>query len=146
MDKTGYDFCGWASRNDLLCGDGRIIRHGAFAVNEGDTVPLFWNHQHENVEDVLGHALLENRDDGVYAYGFFNKSPKAIHAKESVMNGDITRMSIWANELKQKGPEVLHGNIREVSLVPAGSNPGAFIESVISHGLPMDDYDDEGIL
>ncbi len=145
MDKTNYDFCGWASRNDLLCGDGRIIRSGAFSVNDGETVPLFWNHQHDNVEDVLGHALLENREEGVYAYGFFNKSPRAAHAKESVMNGDITRMSIWANQLKQKGPEVLHGNIREVSLVPAGANPGAFIESVISHGLPMDDYDDEGI-
>ena len=139
------DFCGWASKNDLTCADGRIIRSGAFAVQDGAKVPLVYNHQHNSIADVLGHAILENRDEGVYAYGYFNNTKAGQEAKESVIHGDITSMSIWANDLKQDGPNVLHGIIREVSLVLAGANPGAFIESVMAHGLPMDDYDDEGL-
>lgn len=145
MSITGYDFGGWATKNDLKCTDGRIIRSGAFEVQDGTTVPLVWNHQHNSVDEVLGHAMLENRDDGVYAYGFFNNNPKGQHAKECVQHGDVTSMSIWANQLKQSGPDVLHGVIREVSLVLAGANPGAFIESVLAHGEAMEDYDDEGI-
>ena len=145
MSITGYDFGGWATKNDLKCTDGRIIRSGAFEVQDGTTVPLVWNHQHNSVDEVLGHAMLENRDDGVYAYGFFNNNPKGQHAKECVKHGDVTSMSIWANQLKQSGPDVLHGVIREVSLVLAGANPGAFIESVLAHGEAMEDYDDEGI-
>lgn len=139
------DFCGWASKNDLTCADGRIIRSGAFAVQDGAKVPLVYNHQHNSIGDVLGHAILENRDEGVYAYGYFNSTKAGQEAKESVMHGDITSMSIWANDLKQDGPNVLHGIIREVSLVLAGANPGAFIESVMAHGIPMDDYEDEGV-
>lgn len=139
------DFSGWASKNDLRCGDGRIIKHGAFKVNDGKKVPLVWNHQHNDPDNILGHALLENRDEGVYAYCYFNNTPKAQHAKDAVQHGDITALSIWANNLQQVGSEVLHGVIREVSLVMAGSNPGAFIESVMAHGEPMDDGDDEGI-
>lgn len=145
MSRTGYDFGGWATKNDLKCSDGRIIRSGAFKVQDGARVPLVWNHQHNSVDEVLGHAILENRDDGVYAYGYFNNNPIGLHAKECVKHGDVTSMSIWANELKQNGPDVLHGVIREVSLVLAGANPGAFIESVLAHGEPMDDYDEEGL-
>lgn len=141
-----YDFCGWATKNDLRCQDGRIIRSGAFKVNDGMKVPLVWNHEHNDPSKVLGHAILENRKEGVYAYGFFNNSAGAIDAKESVKNGDVTALSIWANNLEQVGKEVFHGVIREVSLVLAGSNPGAFIESVISHGEPIDDTDDECII
>lgn len=139
------DFSGWASKNNLRCGDGRIIKDGAFKANDGKRVPLVWNHQHHDPDNVLGHAILENRDEGVYAYCYFNSTPKAQHAKDAVQHGDITALSIWANNLQQIGSEVLHGNIREVSLVLAGRNPGAFIESVMSHGEPMDDGDDEGI-
>ena len=139
------DFCGWASKNDLQCGDGRIIRSGAFAVQDGAKVPLVYNHQHDSIAQVLGHAILENRKEGVYAYGYFNNSRAGQDAKEAVTNGDITSMSIWANDLKQDGPNVTHGTIREVSLVLAGANPGAFIESVMAHGIPMDDYEDEGV-
>lgn len=139
------DFCGWASKNDLTCADGRIIRSGAFAVQDGAKVPLVYNHQHNSISDVLGHAILENRDEGVYAYGYFNSTKAGQEAKDAVRHGDITSMSIWANDLKQDGPNVLHGIIREVSLVLAGANPGAFIESVMAHGVPMDDYEDEGV-
>lgn len=145
MNYEGYDFKGWASKNDLRCGDGRIIRHGAFSGQDGKRVPLFWNHEHGDISKVLGHAMLENRDEGVYAYGYLNNSPGGIHAKECLAHGDIVSMSIWANNLSQEGRDVLHGVIREVSLVPAGSNPGAFVESVIAHGQPMEDYDEEGI-
>ena len=145
MNKKNCDFSGWATKNDLKCSDGRVIRSGAFSVQDGATVPLVWNHQHNSVDEVLGHAILENKDDGVYAYGFFNNNPKGQHAKECVQHGDVTNMSIWANNLKQKGSDVFHGVIREVSLVLAGANPGAFIESVMAHGEPMDDYDEEGI-
>lgn len=145
MPPKNYDFCGWATKNDLRCSDGKIIRRGAFLVNDGQTVPLVWNHQHNSPEDVLGHAVLENRDDGVYAYCEFNESPKGIAAKEAVKHGDVKSLSIWANGLNQNGSEVLHGNIREVSLVLAGANPGAFIESVLAHMEPIDEFDEEGI-
>lgn len=144
-NKKDYDFGGWATKNDLRCTDGRIIRHGAFAPQDGKRVPLVWNHQHNSPEDTLGHAILENRDNGVYAYCYFNGTEKANHAKECVKHGDVTSLSIWANNLEQVGSEVLHGVIREVSLVLAGANPGAFIESVLAHGEPMEDGDDEGI-
>lgn len=145
MSKPVYDFEGWASKNDLKCSDGRIIRAGAFRVNDGKRVPLVWNHQHNSVDDVLGHAVLENRNEGVYAYCSLNDTPGGQHAKESIRHGDVTNLSIWANNLQQRDNEVLHGVIREVSLVLAGANPGAFIESVLTHGVPMDDYEEEGI-
>lgn len=143
--RSSYDFGGWASKNDLRCSDGRIIRSGAFASQNGKKVPLVWNHQHSDPGVVLGHAILENRDQGVYAYGYFNNTPAGKHAKECVEHGDVTSLSIWANQLEQVGPDVLHGTIREVSLVLAGANPGAFIESVMIHGEPMEDGDEEGI-
>lgn len=132
MDK--YDFSGWATRNDLKCSDGRTIRKNAFAHNDGQTVPLVWNHDHNNPDNVLGHALLENRDSGVYAYGKFNDTESGKTAKELVMHGDVVALSIYANQLKQHGGDVLHGSIREVSLVLAGANPGASIDSIIVHG------------
>lgn len=129
-----YDFSGWATRNDLVCSDGRIIKKDAFKHNDGQTVPLVWNHQHNNPDNVLGHAMLENRDDGVYAYCEFNDSESGVTAKKLVEHGDVRSLSIFANQLKESGKNVLHGVIREVSLVLAGANPGAFIESVIAHG------------
>lgn len=140
-----YDFCGWASRNNLKCSDGRTIRKDAFRFQDGETVPLVWNHQHNSVGDVLGHALLENRDEGVYAYCSFNDSTRGQDAKAAVKHGDVTAMSIWANNLKEQAGDVIHGVIREVSLVLAGANPGAFIESVMAHGEPMDEGEGEGI-
>ena len=129
-----YDFCGWATRNDLKCSDGRIIRRDAFKHNDGETVPLVWNHDHSDPYRVIGHALLENRDEGVYAYGTFNDTKLGKTAKIYVEHGDITAMSIYANQIQQQGPNVMHGSIREVSLVLAGANPGAYIEDVITHG------------
>ena len=129
-----YDFSGWATRNDLKCSDGRIIRKDAFKHNDGMTVPLVWNHDHSDPTRVIGHALLENRDEGVYAYGSFNSTDLGQRAKIYVEHGDITAMSIYANQLQQQGPNVMHGSIREVSLVLAGANPGAYIENVIKHG------------
>lgn len=137
MDK--YDFSGWATRNDLKCSDGRIIRKDAFKHNDGTKVPLVWNHDHTDPYRVIGHALLENRDEGVYAYGAFNDTELGQTAKAYVLHGDITALSIYANQLKQQGPNVMHGSIREVSLVLAGANPGAYIENVIKHG----EFDDE---
>ena len=134
-----YDFCGWATKNDLQCSDGRIIRRDAFKYNDGQKVPLVWNHDHTDPYRVIGHALLENRDEGVYAYGYFNDTDLGNTARIYVQHGDINQMSIYANELKQQGPNVMHGNIREVSLVLAGANPGAYIESVISHGEESDE-------
>ena len=131
MEK--YDFSGWATRNDLQCSDGRIIRKDAFKHNDGQTVPLVWNHDHTDPFRVIGHALLENREDGVYTYGKFNDTELGKTAKIYVEHGDITSLSIYANQLRQQGPNVMHGAIREVSLVLAGANPGAYIESVISH-------------
>lgn len=140
-----YDFCGWATKNDLKCADGRVIRHGAFSANDGKKVPLVWNHQHNSPEYTLGHAMLQNKDEGVYAYCYFNGSKRAEDAKEAVKHGDVESLSIWASNLQQIGPDVVHGVIREVSLVLAGANPGAFIESVLSHSEPMEDGDEEGI-
>ena len=128
-----YDFSGWATRNDLLCGDGRTIRKDAFKDNDGCEVPLVWNHEHNDPNAVLGHAVLENRDDGVYAYGKFNDTDQGQHAKKLVQNGDVRSLSIWANQLKQLGKDVIHGNIRELSLVLAGANPGAYVDYVMAH-------------
>ncbi|MBP5598375.1 MAG: HK97 family phage prohead protease [Pseudobutyrivibrio sp.] len=146
MSVTGYDFCGWATKNDLRCADGRVIRHGAFTANDGKRVPLVWNHQHNSPSCVLGHAILENRDDGVFAYGFFNDTQQGQDAKNYVKHGDVEALSIWANNLQQAGSDVLHGVIREVSLVLSGANPGAFIESVVHSNEPIDEYEDEGII
>lgn len=129
-----FDFSGWATRANMLCSDGRVIRKDAFKECDGITVPLVWNHQHNSVDEVLGHALLENREDGVYAYGTFNDTPSGQNAKLLVQNGDVNRLSIYANKLKQQGSNVVHGVIRELSLVLAGANPGAYIESVMMHG------------
>lgn len=140
------DFSGWATKNDLRCADGKIIRSGAFKIQNGHKVPLVWNHKHDSPNDILGHAVLENRNEGVYAYCYFNQSPSAKAAKESVAHGDITALSIWANNLDLRGSEVLHGAIREVSLVPAGANPGAFIESVMIHGVGIEEDDTEAYI
>ena len=131
-----YDFSGWATRNDLVCADGRTIRHNAFEDCDGKTVPLVWNHQHDEPGNILGHALLENRKDGVYAYCTFNETESGKAAKELVKHGDIASLSIYANGLKQTpSKDVMHGVIREVSLVVAGANPGAFIDFVdMAHG------------
>lgn len=142
MDNT-FDFCGWATRNDLKCSDGRVIRRDAFKHNDGKQVPLVWNHQHTDPNEVLGHALLENREEGVYAYCKFNETESGRTAKLLVQHGDVNALSIYANQLQQQGSNVMHGNIRELSLVLAGANPGAFIESVIKHG---EETDEEGII
>ena len=139
MVENNYDFSGWATKNDLKCSDGRIIRHNAFKDNDGQTVPLVWNHQHNEVDNVLGHALLENRDEGVYAYCSFNDTEAGQIGKDLVRHGDVTSLSIYANKLKQVGSDVVHGAIREVSLVLAGANPGAFIDEVMAHGEVMDE-------
>lgn len=140
MEMKGYDFSGWATKNDLKCTDGRTIRRDAFKHNNGKKVPLVWNHFHNSVDDVLGHAILENRDEGVYTYGFFNNTDNGKKAKEMVHNGDITSLSIYANKLRQSSErDVLHGDIQEVSLVLAGANPGATIDTVLSHGEELDD-------
>lgn len=139
-----YDFGGWATRNNLRCTDGRTILQNAFADCDGKTVPLVWNHKHEGANNVLGHAILENRDDGVYCYGVFNDNPEGRGAKELVRHGDITGLSIYANGLRHvNGRNVQHGTIREVSLVLAGANPGAYIDDVVCHS---DDSDDESAL
>ena len=137
--ETNFDFCGWATRNDLKCSDGRVIRKDAFKHNDGQKVPLVWNHQHNSQDEVLGHAILENREEGVYAYCSFNDSDSGKTAKILVQHGDIDALSIYANQLQQQGPNVMHGNIREVSLVLAGANPGAFIESVLKHDEESDE-------
>lgn len=134
-----YDFSGWATRNDLQCCDGRTIRRDAFKGNDGATVPLVWNHEHNDPNAVLGHAMLENRDDGVYAYGTFNDTEQGQHAKKLLQNGDVRSLSIWANQLKQIGGDVMHGNIRELSLVLSGANPGAYVDFVMAHS---DDEED----
>ena len=134
-----YDFCGWATRNNLKCSDGRTIQKDAFKDNDGQKVPLVWNHQHNEAFDVLGHAMLENRDEGVYAYCKFNDTESGKTAKLLVQHGDVDRLSIYANKLKQNGSNVTHGDIREVSLVLAAANPGAYIEDVITHGEMSED-------
>ena len=141
MEK--FDFSGWATRNDLKCSDGRTIRRDAFKDCDGKTVPLVWNHNHNDPNNILGHALLKNRSEGVYAYGKFNDSESGKVAKLLVDHGDISSLSIMANQLKQNGGDVLHGVIREVSLVLAGANPGAFIDTVVAHS---DDSDETAII
>lgn len=138
MEKI-YDFSGWATKAHLRCADGRTIMKDAFKDNDGQTVPLVWNHQHNRPDDILGHALLENREDGVYTYCTFNDTDSARKAKLLVEHGDVNALSIYANKLKQNGMNVLHGAIREVSLVLAGANPGAFIDNVIVHGEESED-------
>ena len=138
-----YDFSGWATKNNLLCSDGRTILKDAFKSDDGVTVPLVWNHQHNEPDNVLGHALLENRDDGVYAYCKLNDTEKGKTTKELIKHGDISALSIYANQLKQQGGKVIHGSIREVSVVLAGANPGAFIDSVICHN---DESDEEAVI
>ena len=138
-----YDFSGWATKNNLLCSDGRTILKDAFKSDDGVTVPLVWNHQHNEPDNVLGHALLENRDDGVYAYCKLNDTEKGRTTKELIKHGDISALSIYANQLKQQGGKVIHGSIREVSVVLAGANPGAFIDSVICHN---DESDEEAVI
>lgn len=138
-----YDFSGWATRNNLKCTDGRVIMNNAFKHNDGRKVPLVWNHQHDNPYNVLGHAVLENREEGVYAYGVFNETDSAQAAKLLVQHGDVTSLSIWANRLQEKQKQVFHGDIREVSLVLAGANPGAKIESIMKH---EDGSDEEAII
>lgn len=142
MDKK-FDFSGWATKANMLCSDGRVIMKDAFKECDGETVPLVWNHDHNQPEKVLGHALLENREDGVYAYCSFNDTESGQNAKRLVQHGDVNRLSIYANRLRQRGTDVVHGIIREVSLVLAGANPGAQIESVIMHG---DDSCEEGYI
>ena len=134
MDRMNVDFSGWATRNDLLCSDGRTIRRDAFKNNDGKKVPLVWNHNHNDPNNILGHAILENRDEGVYAYCTLNDTEAGLAAKKLIKHGDIRSLSIFANQLKQANGNVLHGMIREVSLVLAGANPGAFIDSVMIHG------------
>lgn len=138
-----YDFAGWATRNDLVCGDGRVICHDAFKDCDGKTVPLVWNHQHNSVDNVLGHALLENRDEGVYFYGTFNDTPSGQKAKAIVQHGDVYSVSIFANRLKQMGRNVVHGVIRELSVVLAPANPGATIDLVMAHSEDGLDVSDE---
>lgn len=139
VNKDSCDFCGWATRANKKCSDGRTIMKDAFIDNDGTQVPLVWNHQHNDVENVLGHALLENRDDGVYAYCTFNESESGKMGRELVRHGDVNQLSIYANKLKQQGGNVIHGVIREVSLVLAGANPGAYIESIMCHGEGSDE-------
>lgn len=142
---VNYDFSGYATKNDLKCSDGRTIRKNAFKDCDGQTVPLVWQHQHNDIDNVLGHALLENREDGVYCYGFFNDDEAGQKAKKRVNNGDITHMSIYANQLKQDHGNVLHGMIREVSLVLAGANPGALIDfPILAHS--GEELEDEAII
>ena len=141
MEK--FDFSGWATRNNLKCSDGRVIMKDAFKDNNGQKVPLVWNHQHNEPFNILGHALLENREEGVYAYCTLNNTDSGRQAKLLVEHGDVSALSIYANQLRQQGPNVIHGAIREVSLVLAGANPGAFIDSIIKHG---EESDEEAII
>lgn len=133
MENKTFDFSGWATRFNVKCSDGRTIRKGAFKDCDGKTVPLVWNHNHNDVDNVLGHALLQNREEGMYAYCSFNETEQGKTAKELVKHGDIVALSIYANQLKQNGGDVLHGAIRELSLVLAGANPKAVIENVMAH-------------
>ena len=138
-----YDFSGWATKNNIRCSDGRTIKPDAFAEQDGSTVPLVWNHNHVDADNVLGHAILENREQGVYAYCYLNNTEQGNNARELVSHGDICALSIFANQLKQNGGDVIHGAIREVSLVLAGANPGAKIENIMSHG---ENCDEEAII
>ena len=141
------DFSGWATRNNIRCSDGRVIRQNAFKDNDGQTVPLVWNHQHNDPLNVLGHAVLENRDEGVYAYCFLNNTESGLSVKEQLRHGDVKSLSIYANKLKQNGSDVVHGQIREVSICLAGANPGAFIDSVtLTHSDDDDEYLEEAVI
>lgn len=143
----GYDFAGWATRNDIRCSDGRTIKRDAFAHQDGAKVPLVWGHNHDTPDAVLGHGFLENRPEGVFFYGYFNDSEEAKRAKEDVKHGDITSLSIWANQLKQNGGDVLHGSIKEVSLVLSGANMGAqIIYPVVVHGEDAETKMDEAYI
>ena len=133
MVVKGYDFAGWATKNDIRCADGVVIKHGAFKDNDQMQVPLVWNHNHTSPNNVLGHVLLHNQEEGVYAYGFFNEGAEARDAKELLSHGDINAMSIGAKGIQKRGADIIHGLIYEVSLVLSAANPGAMIESVIAH-------------
>ena len=151
MDVTNFDFGGYATRNDLLCGDGRVIRRNAFKDCHGQTVPLIYNHDHNNPKAILGHAVLENREDGVYAYCKFNDTEQGQNVKKSVMHGDVRSLSIYANKLKHVGSDVIHGVIRELSVVLAGQNPGAYIDYVMAHSEDSEDelianYDESALV
>jgi len=144
---TGYDFCGWATRNDVQCTDGRIIRRDAFAHQDGAKVPLVWGHNHDTAEAVIGHGFLENRPEGVFVYGYLNDNDMAKAAKNDIAHGDISALSIWANQLKQKGGDVLHGVIKEVSLVLAGANKEAqIVYPIIAHGDEYEQYMEEAYM
>ena len=145
MSKRKYDFAGWVTKNDILCADGVVIKHDAFKHNDGEKVPLVWNHDYNNPTNVLGHIVLENRDIGVYGYGFFNETDEAQNAKEMIRHGDISSMSIGARKIKRMGNDVIHGRIYEVSLVLSGANPGAMIETVVKHS-DDGEYTEEGII
>lgn len=138
-----YDFCGWATKANIKCADGRTIMKDAFKENDGQTVPLVWNHDHNSPDNVLGHALLKNCEDGVYAYCTLNDTESGQIAKVLIEHGDVSALSIYANKLKQQGGNVLHGAIREVSLVLAGANPGAYIDTVVAHS---DTADEEAVI
>lgn len=144
--KEKPDFQGWATKNDLVCADGLVIKANAFAQNDGGKVPLVFGHDHTNPSRILGHAILENRKEGVYAYCFLNQSKAARDTKEAVLHGDIDALSIFANRLQKDGRNVTHGCIKEVSVVLSGANPGAFIESALQHNEPLGEWEDEGIL
>lgn len=151
MDFSNFDFGGYATRNDLLCGDGRVIRRNAFKDCHGQTVPLIYNHDHNNPKAILGHAMLENREDGVYAYCKFNDTEQGQNVKKSVMHGDVRSLSIYANKLKHVGSDVVHGVIRELSVVLAGQNPGAYIDYVMAHSEDGEDgliasYDESALV
>lgn len=143
IGSNDYDFSGWATRANMKCSDGRTIMKDAFIDNDGASVPLVWNHQHNDPFNVLGHALLKNMEEGVYAYCKFNDSKSGKMGREMVRNGDVNQLSIYANQLRQQGGNVIHGAIREVSLVLAGANPGAYIDSVMCHS---EDSDEAGII
>lgn len=145
-NRNSYDFSGWATKNNILCSDGRTILKDAFKQNDGQKVPLVWNHQHNDPSEVLGHALLENRNEGVYAYCKFNNTEAGQTARSLVNNGDIDKLSIYANKLNTQQNNVTHGCIREVSLVLAGANPGAFIDTIISHSDDADNSEEEGVI
>lgn len=146
VSKDNYDFAGWVTKNNLKCADGLTIRQDAFSTQDGTIVPLVYNHNHDEITNVLGHTLLENRPEGVYGYSKFNDTPHGQHARAAVNNGDLTSMSIWADNLSKSGRDVMHGVIREVSLVLAGANPGAMIESTLMHGISIGDEEDEAII
>ena len=141
-----YDFAGWVTKNDIVCADGVVIKHDAFKHNDGEKVPLVWNHDYNNPTNVLGHIILHNMDQGVYGYGFFNTTQEAMNAKEMVKHGDISSMSIGARKIKRNGNDVVHGKIYEVSLVLSGANPGAMIETVVKHSDDGEQESEEGII